>query len=296
MSRGSLPEVARERVVLLDGGIGTQLQLAGLPAGVCGELWNVERPDVVRGVHRAYADAGAEALLTNTFGGSPLALARHGQGQRAGELNRAAASLARDVAGEARWVLGDVGPFGGFLAPLGDASAEEVEAGFHAQVEALLEGGADGVLVETMTALDELTLAVRAARAAGAPFVIASVAFDATRVGPRTMMGVAPHNAAGTALELGVDALGANCGTGLDMTGYAEILQQLAAAAAGLPLLCRPNAGMPRLAGGRVLYDLAPERMADDVAVLVDAGARMIGGCCGTTPAHIAALRVALAR
>jgi 5-methyltetrahydrofolate--homocysteine methyltransferase len=295
MPRGSLPELARERLVLLDGGIGTQLQLAGLPAGACGEVWNVERPDIVSGIHRAYAEAGAEALLTNTFGGSPLALARHGLGHRARELNRAAAALARDAAGDERWVLGDVGPFGGFLAPLGEAEPSEVEAGFREQVEALREGGADGVLIETMTALDELTLAVRAARAAGAPFVIASIAFDATLVGPRTMMGVSPRDAAAAALELGVDALGANCGTGLDMNGYAELLRELAAAAPALPLLCRPNAGTPRLEGGRVLYDLAPDRMAAAVGLLVAAGARMIGGCCGTTPAHIAALRAALA-
>ena len=296
MSLQPLPAVARERVVLLDGGIGTQLQLAGLAPGGCGELWNVERPDVVAGVHRAYADAGAEALLTNTFGGSPLALARHGHGDRAAELNRAAAALAREAAGPERWVLGDVGPFGGFLAPLGETSAAEAEAGFREQVEALLEGGVDGVLIETMTALDELALAVRAARAAGAPFVIASVAFDATRVGPRTMMGVSPADAAHTARELGIDALGANCGAGLDLAGYAALLRELAAAAPALPLLCRPNAGTPRLEDGRIRYDLTPQGMAADVDALVAAGARMIGGCCGTTPAHIAALRTALGR
>jgi 5-methyltetrahydrofolate--homocysteine methyltransferase len=149
------------------------------------------------------------------------------------------------------------------------------------------------VLVETMTALDELALAVTAARDAGAPFVIASLAFDATRVGPRTMMGVSPEAAAAAALELGVDALGANCGA-LELEGYADVLRRFRSVAPGLPLLCRPNAGTPRLEHGTVTYHLTPERMAQDAALLVDAGAAIIGGCCGTTPAHIAALRTTL--
>lgn len=290
----SILEAARERVVLGDGGIGTELQRAGLPPGACGEAWSRDRPDSVLAVHRAYVAAGADVLLTNTFGGSSVALARHGEEGRAGELARAAAELARAAAGPHRWVLGDIGPFGGFLAPLGEADPDAVEASFREQAAALLAGGADGVLVETMSALEEVALAVRAARAAGAPVVIVSLAFDATSVGPRTMMGVSPEAAAAAALELGADAVGANCGSHLALDGYADVLRRLGAAAPGLPLLCRPNAGTPRLEHGDVIYPLTPERMASECALLVDAGARIIGGCCGTTPAHIAALRTAL--
>jgi 5-methyltetrahydrofolate--homocysteine methyltransferase len=290
----SLIDAARERTILADGAIGTELQGRGLEPGACAECWNVDRPDAVAAVHQAYAEVGAEALLTNTFGGSRIALERHGAGERARALNRAGAALVRSLAGAGRWVLGDMGPMGGFLEPLGEHRREAVEAGFREQAEALLEGGADGILVETMTALDELRLAVRAARAAGAPFVLASLAFDATRVGPRTMMGVSPEAAAAAALDEGADALGANCGTGLDLAGYADILRRYQASAPGTVLLCRPNAGTPRLQGEAVVYDLSPGELARDVGLLTEAGAAIVGGCCGTTPAHIAALRAAL--
>lgn len=294
--RPSLLAVARERVVLADGGIGTELQAAGLEPGGCGECWSADRPDAVAAIHRAYTDAGAEALLTNTFGGTRVALDRHGAGDRAAELSRAAAGLARSVAGEAGWVLGDIGPFGGFLEPLGEHAPADVEAAFREQAEALVAGGVDGILVETMTALDELVLAVRAAKAAGAPSVIASLAYDATAVGPRTMMGVAPEAAAEAALAAGADALGANCGTALGLDGYADVLRRYRSVATDPVLLCRPNAGTPRVVGGEVVYDLGPEEMAAQVGRLVDAGARVIGGCCGTTPAHIAAVRRTLGR
>jgi 5-methyltetrahydrofolate--homocysteine methyltransferase len=288
--RRPLLEAARERVLLMDGAYGTELQHRGLEPGGCGECWNVDRPDAVRSIHRAYADAGAEVLLTNTFGGSRIALDRHGAGDRVAELNRAAARLARELAGGDRWVLGDMGPIGGFLEPLGEHTVAEVETAFREQAEALIEGGADGVLIETMTALDELSAAIRAAREAGAPFVIASLAFDATRVGPRTMMGVSPEEAAAAAVEEGADALGANCGSGLDLGGYADIIRRYRSAVPDLPLLCRPNAGTPRRVGSEIVYDLGPEAMAAGAGGLVEAGVRVLGGCCGTSPEHIARL------
>jgi 5-methyltetrahydrofolate--homocysteine methyltransferase len=254
----------------------------------------VDRPDAVRSIHQAYADAGAEMLLTNTFGGTRIALARHGAEDRTVTLNRAGAALAREVAGPDRWVVGDIGPIGGFLEPLGEYQPEAVEAAFREQARALLEGGADGILIETMTALDEATLAVRAARDAGAPFVLASLAYDATRVGPRTMMGVSPE-AAATALAGEVDGLGANCGAGLDIPGYADVLRRYRSVAPDAVLLCRPNAGSPRIEGGAVVYDLGPEDLAAQVDLLIGAGAGIVGGCCGTTPAHIAALKRTLA-
>ncbi len=324
MSRSTLLDVARRRVVLADGAMGTRLQAAGLEPGGPGELWNVEHPDRVEAIHRAYLAAGAEVILTNTFGGTRIALERHGLGGRAVELNRAGAEVARRAAsrpptldrgpptadrgpptldprragmqpgrpsdaGEGPWVLGDIGPFGGFLAPLGEHEPADVEAAFREQADALLEGGADGILVETMTALDELGLAVRAAKAAGAPFVIGSVAYDATKVGIRTMTGATPEEAARAALDAGVDALGANCGTGLDPAAYAEVAERYRAEAGDVVVLVRPNAGTPRLRGTEVVYDATPADMAEGIRPLVEAGASIIGGCCGTDPGFIEA-------
>lgn len=290
----SLLQAARTRVLVADGGIGTELQLAGLTPGGCAEAWNVDRPDAVRAVHAAYANAGAQVLLTNTFGGNACALERHGLQARARELNLAAPALVRDVAGPGRWVMGDVGPFGGFLEPLGEYRAETVEAAFREQIAALLEGGADGVWIETMTSLEELALSIRAARAAGAPVIIASLAFDGTAQGPRTMMGVSPEAAAAVARAEGAHALSANCGTSVSIEGYADIMRRFHSVWPDAILLCRPNAGTPHIEHGRVHYPLDPQGLAAGAALLVEAGARVIGGCCGTTPAHIAALAAVL--
>lgn len=313
MTGRSLLDAARARVVLADGAMGTELQRAGLEPGACGELWNVDHPDRVAAIHRAYLDAGAEVLLTNTFGGTRIALERHGAADRVTDVNRAAAELAvaarlaaaageaasasppRGGGGEGPWVLGDVGPFGGLLAPLGEHDPGAVVEAFLEQAEALVAGGVDGILVETMMALDELALAVRAAKAAGAPIVIASVAFDATKVGYRTMMGATPADAARAALDAGGDALGANCGTGLGMEDYAGIVRAYREAAGDVVVLARANAGTPRLEGGAVVYDATPASMAEGVPGLVAAGAGIIGGCCGTTPAYIEAFARALA-
>lgn len=317
----ALLDVARTRAVLADGAMGTELQRAGLEPGACGELWNVDHPDRVAAIHRAYLDAGARVLLTNTFGGTRQALERHGLGDRSAELNLAGARVALAVAsaavkvaapspprplasspprggrgGEGPWVLGDMGPCGGLLAPLGEHDPADVAAAFKEQAQALVAGGVDGVLVETMTALDELTLAVRAAKAAGAPFVIASVAFDLTKVGFRTMMGATPGEAASAALDAGADALGANCGTGLGMQDYAGIVRAYREAAGDVVVLARANAGTPRLEGGAVVYDATPASMAEGVPGLVAAGAGIIGGCCGTTPAYIEAFARSLER
>lgn len=321
MANPSLLDVARSRPVLADGAMGTQLQDAGLEPGGCGELWNEKEPDRVRAIHRAYLDAGAEVILTNTFGGSRLALARHGLAERAAALNRAGAELAvREAAagpGDASapaaqatasaltgqagraWVLGDVGPFGGLLAPLGETEPAEAEAAFEEQAAALLAGGVDGILVETMTALNELRCAVRGAKRAGARIVVASVAFDATRVGFRTMMGETPDQALAAMREEGADVFGANCGSGLDMAAYAELARRYRSLAPDGIVWIKANAGTPRLvsAGGHhVVYDGTPDDMAAEVGALVDAGASIVGGCCGTTPAHIGAFARALGR
>ena len=294
--RQPLTETIREKVLLCDGAMGTMLQAAGLEGGGCGEAWNVEHPDRVKAIQKQYADAGSDCIITNTFGGSRFRLALHGHEGRAAELNRAAARLAREVMGEERYVLGDIGPFGGFLEPLGETTPEELEAAFEEQAAALAEGGADAIIIETMTALDEIECAVRAARRACRLPVIASLAYDRVQTGGyRTMMGVSPEQAAPLLEEMGVDIVGSNCGTGIDITDHARIVEAYRANC-GLPVMAQPNAGQPQLDGERVVYLETPELMAAGVRLLVDAGAVIVGGCCGTTQRHIALFRAELDR
>jgi 5-methyltetrahydrofolate--homocysteine methyltransferase len=284
------------RPLLGDGATGTQLQLRGLAPGAAGELWNVDQPDLVQQVHQAYLIAGSDLLTTNTFGGSSFVLAGHGAATRVRELNLAGARLARETAGERAWVLGDMGPFGGLLEPLGEALPEEVTLAFRTQADALLEGGADLLLVETMSDPAEAALAVQAAKAAGAEFVIATYAFQQSAVGYRTMMGAGVPAALAAVIEAGADAVGANCGTELSLADYAKLTAELSAAAAGRPVIVQPNAGSPRLVDGRVCYDESAAQFAAAVPQFLPAGARIVGGCCGSTPAHIAAMAARLTR
>jgi 5-methyltetrahydrofolate--homocysteine methyltransferase len=284
------------RPLLGDGATGTQLQLRGLAPGAAGEFWNVDRPDLVGQVHQAYLTAGSDLLTTNTFGGTSYVLAGHGAADRVRELNLAGARLAREVAGDRAWVLGDMGPFGGLLEPLGEALPEEVTLAFRTQADALLEGGADLLLVETMSDPAEAALAVQAAKAAGAEFVIATYAFQQSAVGYRTMMGAGVPAALAAVIEAGADAVGANCGTELSLADYARLTAELSAAAAGRPVIVQPNAGSPRLVEGRVCYDESAAQFAAAVPQFLPAGARIVGGCCGSTPAHIAAMAARLTR
>jgi 5-methyltetrahydrofolate--homocysteine methyltransferase len=281
------------RPLLGDGATGTQLQELGLAPGACGELWNTQFPDRIRRVHQRYFDAGADLLTTNTFGGTSFVLESHGVTGRVAELNYAAARLAREIAGDHAWVLGDLGPFGGLLEPLGDTPPELVAAAFRAQASALLAGGADALLVETMSDPAEAALAVQAAKAAGADLVFATFTFQKTAVGYRTMMGttaaaaVAAVVAAGAA---GADVVGANCGTALSLADYAHLTAELVAAAGPRPVIVQPNAGAPRRVDGRISYAESAAQFAAAAPHLLAAGARLVGGCCGSTPAHIAAL------
>ncbi len=278
------------RVIVCDGAMGTELQRAGLAIGECGERWALDHADRLQAIHAAYIAAGSQAIITNTFGANRWVLGRYGLDAQVEAVNRAAAAIARHAAGDAVAVLGDIGPFGGFLKPLGEVDAGELELEFSRQARALLEGGADGIVIETMSAIEEVTAAIRGARAAGAPFVIASLAFDRLPNGAiRTMMGVSPEQAARTAASEGVDAVGANCGTRMTAPDFAEIVAAFKSVA-GLPIVIQANAGSPELVDGRAVYRLTPEAFADGMADVVAAGARLVGGCCGTTPAHIAAL------
>lgn len=292
----ALLDVARRQPIIADGAMGTQLQRAGLEPGGSGDLWNLQHPERILEIQRRYADAGARILLTNTFGANRYVLDRYDARDVVVSCNLAGAAIARQAAGDDAWVLGDIGPFGGFLEPLGEHPAEEVREAFTEQARALIEGRVDGIMIETMTALDEVALAIRAARDAGAPLVIASMAFDATRAGLRTMMGATPEQAAETMLAAGADAIGANCGTGLEPADFAEIARRYRTVAPDAVVMVEPNAGRPELVGDVVVYRAGPESLAAALPRLLDAGVSIIGGCCGTTPEHIRALAEALGR
>jgi 5-methyltetrahydrofolate--homocysteine methyltransferase len=277
---------------LLDGGMGTLLQENGLDDGGSGELWNVERPEVIAEIHEAYAAAGARILTTNTFGGTRPRLAMHGLSDRVHELNRAGAEIATTVARRhGVLVAGDLGPTGELLAPLGTMDHDEARGLFEEQLGGLRDGGIDVVLVETMSDLGEVTAAVEAARhiVPDVP-VIATLSFDTNL---RTMMGVRPADAVDALAEAGVDAVGANCGRGpREMEAIAEQLAR--AREGGLLLVAQPNAGLPQLVGDRFVYDASPEELAEHARALRDLGVDLVGACCGSTPAHIAAMSRAL--
>ena len=273
--------------------MGTILFEAGLTSGDSPERWNVERPEVIRGVHQAYRAAGSRILLTNTFGGNRFRLALHGLDTRVAELNEAAARLAGEVAharGSDAVVAGDIGPSGGILAPLGDLERDDAVKGFAEQAAALHAGGVDVFWIETMSALEEVEAAVEGVRQAapGTPIVV-TMSFDTHG---HTMMGVGPGQAAKALLALGAVAVGGNCGL-----GPAELLPAMLAmraAAPGAVLVAKPNAGLPVLEDGKAVYRGSPEEMADYARRLVAAGVRVVGGCCGSAPAHLRAMAQAL--
>ncbi len=220
MAKPTLLAALAERPLLCDGAMGTQLQAAGLKAGDCGEAWNLDHPDRVLAIQKAYVEAGSDCLLTNTFGGCRITLVRHDRQERLADINRAGVEIARQAFGERPgYVLGDIGPFGGLMEPLGDVSEQAVREALAEQAEALVAAGADAIIVETQTALEELGIGLGAAREAGAPCVIGSLSFDLTRDGSdmRTMMGISPEQAAAFMQEAGADIIALNCGTGIDM-------------------------------------------------------------------------------
>ena len=290
MTRVLLKDRLQQGVFFIDGAMGTQLIEAGAPAGCCNDYLNVESPDIVRTVHQKYLDAGVDAVITNTFGASGFALKRHGYGEKVREINLAAATLARDVAGDDKYVLGDIGPCGDFLEPLGMVKPEELKADFANQAAGLLAGGVDGFIIETMTALDEIEVAIQAVQSVSDLPIFVSLAYDPAGDAFRTMMGVSPAQAVETLSRCGIAALGFNCGT-LDMPGYVALAAEYAQAlkGTGVLLLAEPNAGRPELDGDRAVYKLSPDAYAEALEQIKDAGAAVLGGCCGTSPAHLGA-------
>ena len=258
----------------------------GLTRGACPDLWNLERPEAVLGVARAYVEAGADIILTNNFGANRLVLASHGLGDRAAEINRQGAILSKEAAAGRAQVFASMGPSGKMLL-MEEVTEAELEEAYLEQATALAEGGADGIVIETMSDLEEALIAARAAIGTGLP-VVGCLVYDSGEGKDRTMMGVSPEQQAEAFLEAGVEVIGANCGQGI--TGFVEIARRLKAAS-GLPVWIKANAGLPKQLGDKLVYETSPERFAEEATQVVSAGASFIGGCCGTDPQFITALR-----
>ena len=273
-------------VLVADGATGTGLQAAGLPAGTLPEEWNLSRPEVIAALHRAYLDAGARIVLTNTFGGNRIKLARAGRAELAGDTNRRAAEIAVQVAGPyGALVGGDIGPSGELLEPIGNLTYDEAVSAFAEQVRSLEEGGVDCIWIETISDLSEARAAIQGTQQVSSLPIVCTFSFDSHG---HTMMGVKPRQAAEALASLGLAAIGSNCGANLDDT--LQAVKAMAAVLPGMPLVAKPNAGLPRLVGNDSVYDTAPEEMARYAALYVREGARIVGGCCGSTPAHITAI------
>jgi len=277
-------KLERSGLLLADGAWGTELAKAGLPAGEAPEAWNLQHPDRVQVVAAAYVEAGADIVLTNTFGGSRLKLRKLGLEDSVAEVNRTGAQLSRAAAGDGTLVFASVGPTGEFMAPLGPISEDEMVECFAEQIAALADGGADGILIETMTDVGEAKAALHAARDACDLPVVVSMTFDKGPKGYATMMGVKPDKAAAEMTAAGADVVGTNCGSGIvNIIDVIRIMRGVTE----LPLWAKPNAGLPQLVDGQTMYRETPDEMASYFAKLAEAGASIIGGCCGTTPEHI---------
>ncbi len=286
----------RDRPLLGDGAMGTQLMFAGLEQGNCGEEWNVTHPEKVLGIQRRYAEAGSDCILTNTFGGSRIMLNRHGNADKVVEVNQAAVEIVRQAFGKKEgYIIGDIGPFGGLMEPYGEFTEEQVRNAFAEQAKALVDAGADAIIIETQTSLEELLLGITAAKEAGAPCVIGSMAYDVTLDGStfRTMMGIDPERAAEFMQENGADIVALNCGTGMDMQRARQAIERYKQVT-DLPLMAQPNAGQPKLISMKVVYDETPDQMVQGVGALLDAGVNIFGACCGSTPDHIREFRKAI--
>ena len=282
-----LARLERGDLLISDGATGTFLQQHGLEPGGCPEEFNASRPEVVREMARRYFDAGSDMALTNSFGGSVFMQKKYGYGERVAEFNRLAAEHARSQAPPGRFVVGSVGPTGEFLEPLGPVSESEMYDAFAEQVTALADGGADAVVVETMTAVEEAALAVRAARENTGLVVMATMVFDKGPRGFFTMMGVTPERAVQSMQDAGAHVIGSNCGNGID--NMVDIARRMRAETDGF-LLVHSNAGIPAMRGGEIIYPESPEYMAERFKELAGLGVNIIGGCCGTGPEHIRAL------
>lgn len=277
--------IAAGKTLVSDGAWGTFLQAKGLQPGECPELWNIDRPNDVLDVAKNYISAGADMIETNSFGGNRFKLANFGLENRASEINRRAAEISRQAAGEDKYVLGSVGPTGKILM-MGEVTEQEMYDAFKEQCIALYKGGADAIVIETMTDLEEARIAVKAAKENTPCEVICTMTFDRTAAGEfRTMMGVSPTDMVTAIERAGANIIGANCSNGFE--GMIEITKEIRSVDTRIPVLIHANAGMPQYKDGKTFFPETPEMMAGYTGQLIKAGANVVGGCCGTTPEHI---------
>ena len=277
--------IAEGRVLVSDGAWGTFLHQKGLKAGECPESWNLERPRDVLEIARSYVDAGADLILTNSFGGSPQKLQNYGLGDRAFEINRAAASISRKAAGKRTLVLGSMGPTGKMVFT-GEVTEDELFKGFQTQAGGLVAGGVDGLVIETMSDLEEARIAVQAVRSVTDLDLACTFTFSLNQDGEfRTMMGAGIEAYLEMVRAEKVDIIGANCGNGT--AGMIEIVKRIRSVEPGTPILIHANAGLPVYVNGETIFPEEPGEMASQMGELVKAGANIVGGCCGTTPEHI---------
>ena len=280
-----LKEIQNGKILISDGAWGTFLHELGLGVGECPEIWNVTHRDKVLSIAKSYVDAGADMILTNSFGAHPLRLKHYGLQNRAFELNQAAAEISRVAAREDHFVLGSIGPSGAIIM-MQEIPEEEVYDGFRIQVEALAKGGADAICVETMSEIAEACLAIRAAKEFTDLEVICTFTYQKTVHGYyRTMMGVSPEDMITAVREVGADIIGANCGIGFDQ--MLEVVKEIKEADNTTPVLVHANAGIPIVKNNKTIFPESPEEMSSKIKYLIDAGVNIIGGCCGTTPEHI---------
>jgi methionine synthase I (cobalamin-dependent) len=292
MTHPVIDKLAQHAPVVTDGAWGTQLQARGLQPGEVPDLWNLTNPNGVAAVAAAYVAAGSQIILTNTFGANRFRLADADAADQVRALNIAGVELSKKAAGEDALVFASIGPSGKLLIS-GDVSEDELAAGFAEQAEAIAAAGPDGIVVETMQDITEAGIAIAAAKATGLP-VVATMVFDSGKDLDRTMMGTTPEQAADAMVRAGADVIGANCGQGI--AGFAAICARLKAAAHGLPVWIKANAGLPTMVDGKAVYATTAADFAAQVPAVLAAGATFIGGCCGTSPDFIRGVKAVLKR
>ena len=283
-----IDQIKKGKVLVSDGAWGTFLQQKGLKPGECPEEWNITHPEEVLDIAKSYIDSGADMIETNSFGGSRFKLEKYNLAEKAFELNKAAAEISRKAAGD-KYVLGSIGPTGKILM-MGEVTEEQLYEAFKEQAQGLEAGGADAIMIETMTDLDEARLAVIAAKENTKCEVFCTMTFEKTVAGEfRSMMGISPTDMINTIIDSGAELIGANCGSGIEnMIG---IVEEIRKANPDIPVLVHANAGMPVYKDGETVFPETPDEMASLVPKIIRAGANVVGGCCGTTPEHISRVR-----